>query len=265
MSSTQARLEADQLNVSIGSATILNNVSMQAMPGEMVGLIGPNGAGKSTLLSLLAGLNQPDSGSVSLDGADITSIDASSRARSIGWLAQMGEIHWPLSVHRLVSLGRYPHLSAWQKLNSDDERAIEHALHLTDSTHLANRDATTLSGGERARVLMARILAAKPSLLLADEPVSSLDLGHQIQTMDMLRRFATETQACIVVLHDLSLACRYCDRLYLMDKGRVRAHGEAATVLSKENIREVYGVEVIAGCDTVPWIVPHKLAANLPN
>ncbi len=265
MSSQQTRLQADQLSVQIAGATILNKVSMHADSGEMIGLIGPNGAGKSTLLSLLAGLSTPGSGTVLLDGEDIASIESTIRARSIGWLPQMGEIHWPLSVHRLVSLGRYPHLSAWQKLNAEDEYAIKHALHVTDSTHLANRDATTLSGGERARVLMARVLAAKPSLLLADEPVSSLDLKHQIQTMDMLREFASGTQACIVVLHDLSLACRYCDRLYLINEGYVQAHGNAATVLSNENIKAVYGVEVITGCDTIPWIVPHKLANDQAN
>lgn len=254
------RLSASKLHYSVGDTHIVNNVSMHAMPGEIVGLIGPNGAGKSTLLSQLAGISKPDTGDVQLDGQTLHSMNASVRAQAIGWLEQIGQINWPLSVKRLVSLGRYPHRSSWQKLSEQDEQAIMQALDKTDCLHLQDRDATTLSGGERARVLMARVLAAQPTLLLADEPVSSLDLGHQLQTMNVLRQFASGNNACVVVLHDLSLAARYCDRLYLLHKGKVIAEGNAATVLSNTNIRDVYGVEVIAGCDAVPWIVPHKLA-----
>jgi len=261
----QARLSATELNYRIGSTDILNNVSIQAMPGELIGLIGPNGAGKSTLLSLLAGLSTPATGTVMLDNQPMAKMDAATRARSIGWLEQIGQIHWPLSVHRLVSLGRFPHLSPWQKTTDEDEQAIQLALEQTDSVHLQERDATTLSGGERARVLLARVLAAQPSLLLADEPVSSLDLGHQLQTMNVLQNFAQGNQTCIVVLHDLSLAARYCDRLYLMHHGKVKAEGDAATVLSNDNIREVYGVEVIAGCESIPWIVPHSIVEKDTN
>lgn len=255
----QPRLNASALHFSIDSAQILNDVSIQVMPGELIGLIGPNGAGKSTLLSLLAGLSTPSSGNVMLDQQPMSTLTAASRAKKIGWLEQIGHIHWPLSVRRLVSLGRFPHLSPWQKTSDKDEQAIQTALEQTNSTHLQDRDAMTLSGGERARVLLARVLAAQPSLLLADEPVSSLDLAHQLQTMNVLRQFAQENQSCIVVLHDLSLAARYCDRLYLMHQGRVMAEGNAAAVLSNDNIREVYGVEVIAGCESIPWIVPHKI------
>jgi len=261
----QPRLIASGLSYKINTTQILDNVSLKAMPGELIGLIGPNGAGKSTLLSLLAGLSTPASGSVVLDQQPITKLKPAVRAQSIGWLEQIGHIHWPLSVSRLVSLGRFPHLSPWQKMTDSDEQAIQFALEQTDCAHLKERDATTLSGGERARVLMARVLAARPSLLLADEPVSSLDLGHQLQTMNVLRQFAQGSRSCIVVLHDLSLAARYCDRLYLMHEGCVRAEGKAATVLSNENIREVYGVDVIAGCESIPWIVPHQIVNQEPS
>lgn len=261
--SNQPRLLASGLNYQINATPILKNVSVQAMPGELVGLIGPNGAGKSTLLSILAGLSIPASGTVMLDQQAITKLKPAIRAQSIGWLEQIGHIHWPLSVHRLVSLGRFPHLSPWQKMSESDEQAIQQALEQTDCEHLSERDATTLSGGERARVLMARVLAARPSLLLADEPVSALDLGHQLQTMDVLRQFAQGNQACVVVLHDLSLAARYCDRLYLMHQGELKAEGTAATVLSNDNIRQVYGVDVIAGCESIPWIVPHRIVGKI--
>lgn len=259
IASQQPRIIASELSYQKGETRILNNVSMQAMPGELIGLIGPNGAGKSTLLSLLAGLTTPLSGTIKLDQAHLSKISPADRAQTIGWLEQIGHIHWPLSVHRLVSLGRFPHLSAWQKMTDEDEQIIQSALEQTDSAHLQTRDATTLSGGERARVLLARVLAAQPDLLLADEPVSSLDLGHQLQTMDVLRRFAQANNTCIVVLHDLSLAARYCDRLYLMHQGEMKASGDATAVLSNANIREVYGVDVIAGGDSIPWIVPHRL------
>ncbi len=257
------RLIGSNLSYRINKTDILKNVSIRAMPGELIGLIGPNGAGKSTLLSLLAGLATCSAGSISFDGKLIDDFNTASRAQTIGWLEQIGEIHWPLTVHRLVSLGRYPHLTTWQKFSEADELAVQRALEQTDSAHLSDRDAMTLSGGERARVLMARVLAAEPSLLLADEPVSSLDLGHQLQTMDVLRKFASAKRACIVVLHDLSLAARYCDRLYMLNQGELKAEGNAATVLSNENIREVFGVEVIAGCDVIPWIVPHKLVSKV--
>jgi len=254
-----SRLTGTNISYRINKVDILKSVSIRAMPGELVGLIGPNGAGKSTLLSLLAGLATSTAGSISIDGNQINDLSATTRAQTIGWVEQMGEIHWPLSVRRLVSLGRFPHLTPWQKFSENDELAVHRALEQTDSIHLIDRDAMTLSGGERARVLMARALAAEPTLLLADEPVSSLDLGHQLQTMDVLRHFASGNQTCIVVLHDLSLAARYCDQLYLLDQGEVKAEGNAATVLSNNNIRETYGVDVITGCDDIPWIVPHRL------
>jgi len=167
------RLNGTNLSYRINQTEILKDVSIHAMPGELVGLIGPNGAGKSTLLSLLAGLATCSAGSISVDGKFIDDFNTAARAQTIGWLEQIGEVHWPLTVHRIVSLGRYPHLTTWQKFSESDELAVQLALKQTDSVHLQHRDAMTLSGGERARVLMARVLAAEPSLLLADEPVSS--------------------------------------------------------------------------------------------
>ena len=133
---------------------------------------------------------------------------------------------------------------------------METALSLSDCQSLRLRQVNTLSGGERARVLMARALAAEPSLLFADEPISMLDLSHQLQTMQLLRDFARDDQAAVVVMHDLSLAARYCDRLYLMHEGSMAAAGAVAEVLSPTNLATVYGVSVISGCESVPWIIP---------
>ncbi|MEE9319860.1 MAG: ABC transporter ATP-binding protein [Granulosicoccus sp.] len=251
-------LKATDITVVRGHRAIVEKVSLDLNVGELIGLIGPNGAGKSTLLATLAGLDKPDGGEVTINGRPILQIDVKTRARTVGWLEQLGSIHWPVSVERLVMLGRLPWLTQWSGVSDTDRIAVSRALRDTDCLALRNRDAMTLSGGERARVLLARVLAAEPRLLFADEPVSSLDPGHQLQTMDALRSFTNADRATIVVLHDLSLAARYCDRLYLMHEGHIAARGTTHSVLSKQNIRSVYGVDVITGNGEVPWIVPTR-------
>ncbi len=249
-------LAADAISLSRGGRMLLAGVNLQLQAGELVGLIGPNGAGKSTLLQILAGLQTPDSGTVQLQSKPLRKFSARERSRQIAWLEQNGQVNWPLSVERLVALGRLPHLAGWQRPGQADADAIEQAMQATDITQLRTRDATTLSGGERTRVLMARALAAAPNILLADEPVAALDLGHQLQTMELLRDFAQGERACVVVLHELSLAARYCDRLYMLQAGQLASSGSVAEVLSAENLRKVYAVECAVGCDGVPWIVP---------
>ena len=235
---------------------LVNEVSLSVSAGELVGLVGPNGAGKSTLLNLLAGLDKCNSGSVTLNQRDINKISIAERSRLLAWVAQSGPVNWPLTVERVVSLGRRPHLTGWQKLSAEDQKAIDNAIAETDCESLRLQDATTLSGGERTRMLLARALAADPQILLADEPIAALDLKHQLQTMHLLRNFAANDKACLVVLHDLSLASRFCDRLYLMHEGKIASEGKPAEVLSHENLRQVYGVEVASGDGEVPYIVP---------
>jgi len=235
---------------------LVNQVSLDLAAGELVGLIGPNGAGKSSLLSLLAGLVACDEGSVQLNNKNITQIPLQQKSRLLAWVAQNGPVNWPLSVERLVALGRRPHLSAWQRLSTTDKIAIDHAITSTDCDAIRTQDATTLSGGERTRMLLARAMAAEPRVLLADEPIAALDLKHQLQTMQLLRKFSAGDNACLVVLHDLSMASRFCDRLYLMHEGVIVADGIPADVLSHENVRTVYGVEVVSGGGDIPYIVP---------
>ncbi len=235
---------------------LVNEVSLSLCAGELVGLVGPNGAGKSTLLNLLAGLDDCNAGSVALDQRDIKKIPIAQRSRLLAWVAQSGPVNWPLTVERVVSLGRRPHLSAWQRLSAEDQLAIDNAIALTDCENLRHQDATTLSGGERTRMLLARAIASDPKVLLADEPIAALDLKHQLQTMHLLRNFASNEKGCLVVLHDLSLASRFCDRLYLMDEGKIVSEGIPAAVLSQDNLRKVYGVEVATGGDEIPYIVP---------
>lgn len=250
------RLEAHSIHIHKADVHIVKGVSLEVASGELVGLIGPNGAGKSTLLTALAGIDQPEGGTIQVDGFHLNQYSARDRARRIGWLEQFGTVQWPVSVERLVMLGRIPHLPAWSQATEKDQLAVEQALHKADCLSLRARAVTTLSGGERSRVLLARALAAEPTLLFADEPVSSLDLGHQLQTMQLLRDFARESRAAVVVLHDLSLAARYCDRLYLMQEGEIVAAGSVKSVLTPQNLARVYGVSVISGWGEVPWIVP---------
>ncbi len=249
-------MQANSVRLTRANRHLVNQVSLDVHNGELVGLIGPNGAGKSTLLNLLAGLEACDAGDVRLDGEDITAMGGVRRSRLLAWVAQSGPVNWPLTVERIITLGRRPHMGPWQRLTDDDNRAIEAAIVATDCESLRLQDATTLSGGERTRMLLARALAAQPRLLLADEPVAALDLKHQLQTMTVLREFARDDRACLVVLHDLSLAARYCDRLYLMHEGQVVAEGVPSIVLNAKNLREVYGVEVEFGDGDIPSIVP---------
>lgn len=249
-------LKADNVSLTRSNRHLVNQVSLQVGNGELVGLIGPNGAGKSTLLNLLAGLVPCDQGTVTLNNINIARMKAAERSRLMAWVAQSGPVNWPLTVERIITLGRRPHMGAWQRLTSKDKQAIETAILATDCDALRSQDATTLSGGERTRMLLARALAAQPDVLLADEPIAALDLKHQLQTMKVLQKFALGDGGCLVVLHDLSLAARYCDRLYLMHDGQIVAEGKPMQVLSRQNLKEVYGVEVDISDGDIPWIVP---------
>lgn len=255
-------LSGQGLSVELGSNPVVHNLSLDVKAGELIGLIGPNGAGKSTLLRALAGVCPTTAGQIQLLGKPSQSYSPEQRAQKLAWLAQSGPINWPLSVERLVALGRTPHQSAWQRSTAADTEIIERILTETDCQSLRHRDATSLSGGERARVLLARALASEPDVLLADEPVAALDLAHQLQTMELLRSFARGDQSCLVVLHDLSLAARYCDRLVLMDKGHLVSSGSTHEVLTVEALRSVYGVEAEISAGEYPWVLPKHLLAN---
>jgi len=235
-------LVINNISLTIGGADILQDVSSTLRPGEMVGLIGPNGAGKTSLLKSILGLTKLTSGHITLADQDIFALPAKKRAKILAYAAQGAPVYWPLYVERIVALGRIPHLNPWQKLRPEDEAAIDNALSITDCQHLKGRIATTLSGGERARVLLARSLATGAPYILADEPVASLDPLHQIQVMDILKQQASAGGAVLVVLHDLGLAARYCDRLILLDQGRLIDQDTPEKILSDQNLARIFGV-----------------------
>lgn len=249
-------LRAELVSVAYRDSTVLHPTDLSINAGEVVGLIGPNGAGKSTLLRALANLQPLHGGSVLLDDQPLTDFDRSELARSIAYLPQLAECHWPLSVEHVVALGREPHHQG-SGLDESDLQAIENALSQADVRHLIGRTVTQLSGGEKTRVMLARALATQARFLLADEPTAGLDAQHQLDLMALLRQQARSGCGIVVVMHELHLAMRYCDRLVLLHEGRCVADGAAAEVLCDEHLAAVYGIQARSGViDGEPWLLP---------
>ena len=232
----------NDVGVTLGRRVVVRGVSAAFGAGTLTGIVGPNGAGKSTLARAMLAL-VPASGTVRVDDVDAAAMPRGELARRIAYVPQGQSLHWPLTVERLVGLGRLPHLAPMSRISDADSAAIERAMTRAHVLDLRDRIATELSGGERARVLFARALAVEAPALIADEPLASLDPGHQIDVMDMLRAEAGGGALVIAVLHDLTLAARYCDRLLLIDGGRIVADGTPAEVLTAERLRAVYGID----------------------
>ncbi len=227
-----AMLEACDL--SLGKR--LRGVSLAVAAGQVTAICGPNGAGKSTLVRLLAGVLAPTGGEVLLDGIRLVDLHPRLRARSIGYLPQEPQVAWDLSVRNLVSLGRLAHGDA-------ESPPVVAALAATGLTPFADRPVSTLSGGERARVLLARVLAGEPRVILADEPFASLDLAYQAALARHLRAQAEAGRGVMVVVHDLSLAHNLADRVLLLNEGRVLAEGAPQEALAPDRLREAFGIE----------------------
>ena len=245
------------LSVRLGRHRAVSGIDLHLEPGQLVGIIGPNGAGKSTLIRAMLGLVKRDSGIVLIDGADSARLTRREIARRIAYLPQGQTLHWPLAVERLVALGRMPHLGPLSRLSTEDEAQIDAALARADVLHLKGRVATELSGGERARVLLARALAVGAPALIADEPLAALDPGHQIDVMDLLKAEARAGSLVVTVLHDLGMAARYCDRLVLMDRGSLVADGAPLDVLTEASLASVYGISACIEADgDWPLILP---------
>jgi iron complex transport system ATP-binding protein len=236
-------LEAEGIGLRIDDIRILEDIELRLDHGELVGLIGPNGAGKSSLLRLLAGIEPTTRGEIRFDGQALARLSLRIRAQRIGYLAQGATAHWPLSVEQIIELGRLPYQKWWLQLTPADREKVDRAMRLTETLAYRNRIVTTLSGGEQTLVMLARIFAAEPDLIFADEPVAALDPYHQLHVMEVLRSHAEGRRAAVVVLHDLGLAARFCDRLYLLNHGRLHCYGDAGEVLTRDNIAEVYGVD----------------------
>jgi len=247
-------LSVGGLSASLGGAAVLHDISFKVETGEFVGLIGPNGAGKSTLLKALLGLTA-HSGQVMFGGSRASTLNANARARLAAYLPQERDVAWAVPVEMLVSLGRAPYRRAVGPLTAQDRGIVGSAMRLMDVEALRHRAATDLSGGELARVLIARALAQETPLLLADEPAAGLDPAHQIALMRTFATLAADGRAVIASLHELGLAARWCTRLLVLQNGRIVADGPPEAVLAAGHLRAVYGVDIHAEKIAGRWIV----------
>ncbi len=234
----------------------LDNVSMAMQEGEFVCLVGPNGSGKSTLLKCLLKIFKPQNGKIILEGINLEQLTLSSLAKQIGYVPQSMQHVFQVTVFEAILTGRIPHLG-WAPKESD-LKSVEEIMKLFEVEAWAWRSLSALSGGERQKVLIAMTLAKEPHILLLDEPTSNLDLKHQLEVMDILKRLVKEQKLTVVMaIHDLNLALQYADKVVMMKKGKVIAQGAPLTVFTKENIQDVFGVEVeIADKNRNPYIRP---------
>ena len=239
---TEQTISATDVGVELEGTTVLDGVTLDVVEGEVLVLVGPNGAGKSTLLGVLSGERRPSRGAVTIGGRDVASIRHSELARLRSVLTQENTVSFPFLVSEVVAMGRAP----WARTieGREDVAAVAAAMDAADVHHLSARRYTSLSGGEKARVSLARVLAQQTPVVFLDEPTASLDLRHQEDVMRVARAIAEQGRAVVVVLHDLTLAGAYGDRLALISGGRLEAIGAPAVVLTEERVERVYGLPV---------------------
>lgn len=240
-------LTIENLSAGYGNTPVLRGINTTANPGQLIGLVGPNGSGKSCLLKTIAGLIVPDAGQVSISGQPVAGLPPHERAKQIAWLAQDRSAAWALSVRELVALGRAPYRGRLGRLSADDGAAIDVALGSAHCTDLQNRRFDHLSGGEQARVLLARALAVGADVLLADEPTASLDPYYQISILQSLLAEAENGKIVIASLHDLSLARQFCDRVWVMHEGQLVADDTPDGALNKTVLADIFRIKIQNG------------------
>ena len=251
-------LEAKNISVFARKHRIIDGLSMKLKPGSLIGLVGPNGAGKSTLLKALVGVQNRTTGAILINGEPVGRLSSVARARTISYMPQNRRAEWQLSTRTVVMLGRFPYRQAFRAPAAACEAAVDRALSAVDATEFAERSIMTLSGGESARVFLARALAVEAPFLLVDEPTADLDPYHQIHVMEILKDEAKGGVGVLVVLHDLALAARFMDQLLLMDQGQIVDSGTPEEILTPANLERVYRISALSGVEgnkayIVPW------------
>jgi len=260
-----SRIEAKAVSVRRGGRAIVDGVTMQMESGQFVGLIGPNGAGKSTLMSVLAGLLRADAGSVALDGVPLSRLHRRALAQVRAYLPQSPRAEWPVSVERLVALGLTPQLPAFGGLPGEMQASVAAALEMVDMTDHHDQPATTLSGGELARAMLARALVGDPAIVMADEPLAGLDPRHALDGVDRLRKLALAGKLVIASMHELTLAARYTTRVAVMHEGRLVAFGPTARTLTSALLHEVFEVNAcVTGAGTPAAMVDFVPSSSKP-
>ena len=249
-------LEANDVSFYYGDKPSLENVTFSVGRGEFFGIIGPNGSGKTTLLKCISGILKPRSGVIRLNGLNIYVLSEKEIAKNIAVVPQSSNIDFDFSAQEIVMMGRNPYLSRFSMEDQKDYKVVEEAMEFTSTKHLAQRLVRSLSGGELQRIIIARALAQQPKLLLLDEPTAHLDINHQLEIMDLIRKLNKGSDMSVVsVFHELNLASQYCDRLALLDHGRVSSLGIPDHVLTRENIRRAYHINVL--------VKKHPLSSSL--
>ncbi|HUF74928.1 MAG TPA: ABC transporter ATP-binding protein [Longimicrobiales bacterium] len=257
------RLQAEGLVVRYPglAAPALDGVSLDVPTGSLYAVLGPNGSGKSTLMRALLGVAAVTAGRVSLDGRSSADWSRRDLARAIGAVAQAESIAFPLSTRELVAMGRYPYLGPLEGERDEDRGAVARALEACDVTELAERDVTTLSGGELQRARIARALAQEPRALVLDEPTSSLDIRHEMAILEVLRGAATSGITVVLITHGLDVAAQFADRMLLLSHGRVAAEGTPREVMREEVLGAVYEWPISVRPDPetgVPRVTPRR-------
>lgn len=251
-------LDVRDVDVELGGQQILDAVSADVTDGHLVGVVGPNGAGKSTLLRAMNGVIDPAAGTVLVDEEAVHELPSKAASRRIASVPQEGHVGFEFTVRETVEMGRHPHVPRFG--TDDDPEAVDRAMARAEVAQFADRDVTSLSGGEKQRVLLARALAQETPVLLLDEPTASLDVNHQIRTLELVRGLADDAdRAVVAAIHDLDLAARYCDELVLVSDGRVLDSGPPADVLAPAAIREAFDARVAVGTDPTtgePTVTP---------
>ena len=261
------RLAAEALEVDYDGVPALKGVSLSVRAGELLALVGPNGSGKTTLLKALAGVRRPKRGVVYLDCRELAALPPREVARRVAALEQAPTVGFDFTVRELVEWGRHPHRPRLGPWTARDERAVQDALQRLGLEGLESRPISGLSGGERRRVFLAMALAQEPEVLLLDEPTAHLDLKHQLEVFERVRRLVEENGLAVVAaLHDLNWALRYADRVAVLERGRLVACGPPLDVLQPELVRRVWGVRVqIVSTEDGPWLCPLPLRRSRPR
>ncbi|POH84265.1 cobalamin/Fe(3+)-siderophore ABC transporter ATP-binding protein [Stutzerimonas stutzeri] len=237
------RLEASDLCMGYGGASVIEGLDLLLPKGKVTAIVGPNGCGKSTLLAGLARLHKPSSGAVLLNGKAITQLPTREVAQQLALLPQEASAPDGLTVAELIRFGRQPHQRLLQQWSEHDQVVVDAALHAANLTELADRPLQSMSGGQRQRAWIAMAIAQDTPLLLLDEPTSALDLGHQIEVFELIRQLAAAGKTIVMVVHDLTSACRYADHLVAMNAGHIIAEGPPETVVTPGLVETLYGVK----------------------
>lgn len=255
-------LEINNLNFAYRNENVLSDVNISISGGEFVGIIGPNGAGKSTLLKLALGLLNVQSDCIYLNNKILSDYPKKEIGTYMAYVPQETEFSFSFKVKEIVRMGRYPHSKGIVFFSENDEKVVNESMEKLEISHFADRNFNELSGGEKQRVVIASALAQQPQILLLDEPTSALDLHHQIYIYKILKEYQRDKKlTCIVVTHDINLASQYCERIVLMNKGKIVKDGEPDEVLQFNLLQEIFGVKVYIDINPMTkslYILPYE-------